>query len=346
MVLSVLLALFVGVYAYRGWRRGLMVEVFELVGLIAAIVVASLAWPAILEVAHGWVAAGGGAAVFLVVYVAAVFGARWARRHTGGLPFRRLDGAGGTAFAAVWSVLLVTGMLLLVVAVPGARLRAARPVCEAPVGRLLVSDANPLHVGGERIAAFGRPVLLWLSQQLWDGFTLSHAEDVCDDLPVEVDLAAGDHGAFTFPPVQRPEIQVDATAETEILDLVNDARASAGLPPLEEDAALRSVGRAHARDMYLRGYFAHETPECDGATPDAVDDLRCTDPSLRMARAGIVYEVAGENLALAPSPARAHRGLMDSPGHRANILSGEYARVGIGVYRGPYGLMVTQQFAR
>lgn len=346
MVLSVLLVLFVGAYAFRGWRRGLIVEVFELVGLVAAIVVASLAWPAIMDVADGWVAAGGGAAVFLAVYVVAVFVAGWARRHTGGLPFRRLDGAGGTAFAAVWSVLLVTGMLLLAVTVPGARLRAARPVCEAPVGRLLVSRANPLQVGGERIAAFGRPVLLWFSQQLWDGFTLSHGEDVCADLPAEADLAAGDHGTFTFPPVQRSQIEVDATAETEILRLLNDVRTSAGLAPLEEDEALRGVGRAHARDMYVRGYFAHETPECEGATPDAVDDPRCTDPFLRMGRAGIVYETAGENLALAPSPARAHRGLMDSPGHRANILGAEYARVGVGVYRGPYGLMVSQQFAR
>lgn len=346
MLLSAALVLFVGAYAYRGWRRGLMAEVVELVGLVAAIVVASLTWPAILGLADGWVAAGGGAAIFLAVYVAALLAARWAGRHTRGLPLRRLDGVGGTVFAATWSVLLVTGVLLLAVTVPGARLRTARPVCEAPVGRLLISKANPLHVGGERIAAFGRPVLLWLSQQLSDGFTLAHADGVCADLPQAVDLAAGDHGAFTFPPVQRPEIAVDGPAETEILRLLNGARRQQGLPPLEDDPALRSVGRAHARHMYLRGYFAHETPACAGATPEESADRRCTDPFERMRRAGITYQAAGENLALAPSPGQAHRGLMASPGHRANILSPDYTRVGVGVYRGPYGLMVTQEFAR
>ncbi len=346
MLLSVLLVLFVGAYAFRGWRRGLMVEVVELVGLIAAIAVASLVWPTIRAVFDGWTAAVGGAVVFVGVYGIALFVARWAGRHTSALPFRRLDGVGGTAFATMWSVLLITGMLLLAVTVPGTRLRTARPVCDAPVARMLISGANPLHVGGERIATFGRPVLLWVSQQLGYGFTLSHGEDVCTDLPADVDLAAGDRGTFTFPPVHAPQVDVDEPAETEILALLNGARAAEGLPPLAADAALRGVGRAHARDMYLRGYFAHETPECEGAGPDEVEDPRCTDPFTRMRRAGITYEAAGENLALAPSAARAHRGLMDSPGHRANILGPEYRRVGIGVYRGPYGLMVTQQFAR
>lgn len=346
MVLSALLVVVVAVYAFRGWRRGLMVEVVELVGLIAAIAVASLAWPVIRRSVDGWVAAGGGAAVFLAVYVAALFSARWARRHIGGLPFRRLDGAGGSTFAAVWSILLVTGMLLLAVTVPGARLRAAQPVCDAPVARLLISRTNPLHVGGERLAEFGRPVLLWISQRLSHGFTLSHGEGICADLPSDVDLARADNATFTFPPTHAPDIGVDPDAETRILDLLNGARVAAGLRPLETDGALQSVGRAHARDMYLRGYFAHETPECGGAVPDEVDDPRCTDPFVRIQRAGITYASAGENLALAPSSAQAHRGLMDSPGHRANILDPGYTRVGVGVYQGPYGLMVTQLFAR
>jgi uncharacterized protein YkwD len=92
--------------------------------------------------------------------------------------------------------------------------------------------------------------------------------------------------------------------------------------------------------MYLRGYFAHETPWC--RMPVAGDS--CLDPFDRIRAAGIRYDVAGENLALAPSAAAAHQGLMDSPSHRANILSADYTSVGIAAVRGPYGLMVAQEF--
>ena len=57
------------------------------------------------------------------------------------------------------------------------------------------------------------------------------------------------------------------------------------------------------------------------------------------------FLVAGENLALAPSTTIAHRGLMGSPGHRANILSEDFGHIGIGVIRnGLAGATYTQLF--
>jgi uncharacterized protein YkwD len=54
---------------------------------------------------------------------------------------------------------------------------------------------------------------------------------------------------------------------------------------------------------------------------------------------------AGENLALAPTLTIAHEGLMNSPGHRANILQKKFGRVGIGVMEGGFHrLMITQNF--
>lgn len=61
--------------------------------------------------------------------------------------------------------------------------------------------------------------------------------------------------------------------------------------------------------------------------------------------ANIRFVVAGENLALAQNLLLAHDGLMNSPGHRANILREAFGRVGIGILDGGiYGLMVTQKF--
>lgn len=64
-----------------------------------------------------------------------------------------------------------------------------------------------------------------------------------------------------------------------------------------------------------------------------------------MGRAKISYRTAGENLAGAPTAEAAHKGLMNSPGHRANILNSNFTEIGIGMAKGSqYGIIFTQQF--
>jgi uncharacterized protein YkwD len=124
----------------------------------------------------------------------------------------------------------------------------------------------------------------------------------------------------------RPEI------EAQMLELVNAERVSEGLEPLAPDPELTEVARRHSADMFARGYFSHATPE--GLSP--FDRIRA---------ARITFRTAGENLALAPTVSVAHEGLMNSPGHRANILRPQFGRVGIGILDGGFrGLMVTQNF--
>lgn len=128
------------------------------------------------------------------------------------------------------------------------------------------------------------------------------------------------------------KVTVNSAAEEEMLNLINKERTARGLRALEMDENLRKVAEAHSRDMFARGYFAHNTP--DGK-----------DPFKRMTEANIKYIVAGENLALAPDVKTAHDGLMNSPGHRANILAPEFGKVGIGVIDGgKYGMMFSQEF--
>jgi len=120
--------------------------------------------------------------------------------------------------------------------------------------------------------------------------------------------------------------------EKRMLDLVNRERQAVGLPTLASDPELTEVARRHSADMFARGYFAHDTPE--GISPFD-----------RMRDSGVRFLTAGENLALAPTIEVAHTGLMNSPGHRANILRREFGRVGIGVMDGGMrGLMVSQEF--
>jgi len=128
--------------------------------------------------------------------------------------------------------------------------------------------------------------------------------------------------------VSHPKPQLEA----EMLELVNRERRAAGLALLAPDPELTEVARRHAADMFARGYFAHVTPENRS-------------PFDRIREADIRFLTAGENLALAPTVQIAHTGLMNSPGHRANILRAGFGRVGIGIMDGGMrGLMVTQNF--
>jgi uncharacterized protein YkwD len=124
----------------------------------------------------------------------------------------------------------------------------------------------------------------------------------------------------------RPDLEV------EMLQMVNRERAAAGLGPLAPDLELTEVARKHSVDMFARGYFSHNTPEN-------------LSPFDRIRRDNIRFVTAGENLALAPTLEIAHTGLMNSPGHRANILRPQFGRLGIGVMDGGRrGLMITQNF--
>lgn len=120
--------------------------------------------------------------------------------------------------------------------------------------------------------------------------------------------------------------------ESKMLEMINNERAKEGLKPLKADRELTMVARAHSRDMFVRGYFAHVNP--DGKNPFD-----------RMKAARVKFKTAGENLALAQTLEIAHKNLMNSPGHRANIMKPGYGRVGIGVLDGGfYGLMISQEF--
>lgn len=130
--------------------------------------------------------------------------------------------------------------------------------------------------------------------------------------------------------VKNPDVRPDL--EARMLEMVNEERTRHGLKPLTADPEMTGVARLHSRDMFARGYFSHNTPEGK-------------DPFDRMRAQGVRFLTAGENLALAQTLRMAHNGLMNSPGHRANILNASYGRLGIGILDGGiYGLMVTQNF--
>ncbi|KKQ45173.1 MAG: hypothetical protein US62_C0018G0023 [Candidatus Woesebacteria bacterium GW2011_GWA1_37_8] len=128
------------------------------------------------------------------------------------------------------------------------------------------------------------------------------------------------------------KLSVDEDSERQLLYLVNKEREKAGVNLLIGDDELKTVARAHASDMWERKYFSHYNFEGE-------------DVGDRLDKFSVKYTVAGENLALAPTVETAHTGLMNSEGHKKNILDPEFRRVGIGVIdNGIYGKMFVQVF--
>jgi uncharacterized protein YkwD len=137
---------------------------------------------------------------------------------------------------------------------------------------------------------------------------------------------------MNFPDPEHMDLTEDKDSAQQLFELVNKERTSRGLKALFWDPIIEKVAVLNSYDMFRRSYFSHYNP--DGKSPFD-----------RMTEGGVQYMTAGENLAYAPTVEIAHKGLMNSPGHRANILRPEFGRIGIGVVDGGiYGKMFTQNF--
>ncbi len=134
--------------------------------------------------------------------------------------------------------------------------------------------------------------------------------------------------------------------ETFLFGLVNAERRSRNLPLLRYDARMASVARAHSAEMRDKKYFAHESP-----TPDLREPLdryiAGTGQRPRLVAENI-YRAWGARSFLNEKDVRAaHQALMESPGHRSNILLEGATKMGIGITSNASGdLWITQLFAR
>lgn len=123
----------------------------------------------------------------------------------------------------------------------------------------------------------------------------------------------------------------------ELIEMLNETRRGAGLPELTEHAGLREVALGHSRDMVANDYIGHQSP-------------RSGTPADRVRTSGLQSGLVLENIGRGYSAAEIHRGLMESPGHRANLVNPDVSHVGIGVVAQPEGarsaFIVTEVFVR
>lgn len=105
----------------------------------------------------------------------------------------------------------------------------------------------------------------------------------------------------------------------QVLMQANADRTRLGLPALKLDHDLNLAAYAKAEDMLAKNYFAHVSPEG-------------VKPWYWFKSMGYNYSYAGENLAIGfEDSADLEQSWMASPKHRANILSSDYADMGVAI---------------
>ncbi len=134
--------------------------------------------------------------------------------------------------------------------------------------------------------------------------------------------------------------------ENLMLGYVNSARAEAELKALVLDPILSEIARAHSAEMRDKNYFAHESPT--EALRNPLDRYMLGTGSTPRLVAENIFRAWGSRREIKDSDAlRAHNALMDSPGHKANILRESPSRIGIGFVANENGdLWVTQMFSK
>jgi uncharacterized protein YkwD len=137
-------------------------------------------------------------------------------------------------------------------------------------------------------------------------------------------------------PHEAPVTDSDEAAR-RLLAMANRERAVSGQVPLTFDAELSKVAAAHVADMLAHGFVGHTSPTTGGASD-------------RVAHAGIRTSLVLENIGRGYSLGEVHAGLMESPGHRGNLLNPQATHVGIAVAVRDEGghvvYLVTQLFIR
>jgi len=316
--IDLVIVLVVGYYVWEGWEDGAMRLSAGLVSFLGSL------WLAVKF--HGQVgsfianklgisASWGDVTGYIVTalgaeMILAELAGRLLRRFPAGWGQSKLNRAAGAFLSTANGLLIITFLLLVLMALP-LRGTIKDDIKVSRIGKTMVVLAE--RYGGEVKSSLDRA-----AKEAAVFLTVKPASDE----RVELD--------FLDPACTYKE---DPQAEARMLELVNSERKQVGAKQLSVDLAIVPVARAHSRDMFERKYFAHQNPEGKN-----VGD--------RMQEGKVKFTLAGENLAFAPDVETAHTGLMDSPGHKRNILEPEFGRIGIGVINGgECGMMFTQNFA-
>ena len=320
-MIDFLLGLYLAGLAVRGWLRGFVKELLDLLGLVIGLLVAfRLSAPLgdflsdRFDVTPEWARIGAGIALFLIVGTGLATAAHYLAKVMRLPGLNLANRLAGSGFALAWGIALVLVITSVLRALP------------------MPASVDDTLDGSTVVSVLSSP-----DSPTQQAFQAVVGDEVLDTL-LALGPLIGDRNVVLegderveITPASEDQLTRDPAGADEVFRLLNGARAEAGGAPLAWSDALAEVAMGHAFDMYTNGYVSHVSPTT-GSVADRVREAR------------VPLAAVGENLALAATPRAVHAGFMESDGHRANILRTNFNRVGVAAIDGPLGLMVVQVF--
>lgn len=314
-MIDFILGLFLAALLVRGWMRGFVREILDLVALVAGLWVAlNLSGPLgefITErfsVSPEVATIGAGIALFVLFGVAMSFAAHYLSRMMTLPGLNLINRLGGAAVAALWGIAIVLVVVNLARVVPGGW-----------DGRFEESSVAQAIAGPDA-----------LPQQVFEGVApsgvLASLAAIQDIFGTGSVVPEGNE-AVAIPPAPPEEVRQVRDETARVQTLVNEHRTGIGIAAMGRSTALDQVAEARAVEMYTAGRLSRDHPPGSGVGVD-------------VAEAGIRLVAVGENLALASSTRAAVDAMLRSPTALAHFSTSAYDRSGISVVDGPTGRLV------
>jgi uncharacterized protein YkwD len=320
-MLDFVLGLLLAGLLVRGWTRGFVREILDLVGLILGVWIAFRLSAPLGEflsdrfgVAPEVAAIGGGIVLFVLFGVAMAIAARYLSKVMNLPGLTMINRAGGAAVALGWGVVIVLVVinLALVMPLPESWDQAIEDstVAQAIVGPDALPQQAFESVGSSQVLAS----LTALESVLGASRAVPEGSEI-----------------VVIPVAQADEIRQVRQDAADLMVRINEYRAGQGLGALTSSAVFTAVAESRAAGMYTSGRISRDTPPGGSV----IDDLTA---------AGVRPTLAGENLALASSARAAFDGMLDSPTAIAQFSTPGYDRAGVAVVEGPTGRLVLVVF--
>ena len=320
-MLDFILGLFLAGLLVRGWVRGFVREILDLIGLVVGIWIAfRMSGPVgefladRFDVAPEVATIGAGVVLFVLFGVSLSVAAHYLSK------IMRLPGLnlanrfGGSAVAIAWGMALVAVLSSIVQVFPiGERLEASieeSSVVEAIAG----PDALPRSM----LESIAPENVLGSIQSLRSLFGETRA------VPEEDEVLA-------IPVAPSDEVRQVRGDASKVAAWVNEFRAGEGLGALQESEVLTKVAEDRAIEMYVSGRLSRI-------------DTSGRSAAVYLADVGVRLVATGENLALASSARAAYEGMLDSTSGLAQLTLSAYDRAGVAVVDGPTGRLVVIVF--
>lgn len=318
-MLDFILGLYLAGLVVRGWLRGFVRELMDLIGLIVGAAVAfRLSAPVggfltdRFGVSPEWGRIGAGIVLFILfglsMSILAHYLSKVARLPGLSLANRVL----GSAVAAAWGVLLVLVVVSVVSVLPLPE-SVGDAIDDSTVAQALAGPDAPPRRLIDPVIGDQATTALAVIERLTGGRRVVPAEgEVIELEEVDPDTVALVPGSVAF-----------------VSDRLNADRLAADVDPLAWSDALAEIARARGLEMYRAGFVARRTDEA----------------VLEATRAGTLrLQQAAEMVALASSERAAHAGIAEA--EDTALIDPAFARVGVAVIRGPLGTMVVEVYGR